>query len=488
MAGIGFELKKLFSKKGLFSILRAYGYAGIVCTGPMILGIVLLLGVRVLGAYGGADADQLELLICMLTYTLLFSLILTNICSMVTTRYIADELYMEHTAYIMPSFYGCTGIMLVIGCVGYAVFLHFAGIPLLYQALSLLIFGELIVVWTEMNYLTAVKDYQGILKTFFVALLIALAAGYVMMRFSLPVIPSMLLTVSCAYGIMMVWYYFLLIRYFPQGKGSCMRFLVTFDRYPALAGIGISVTCGLFIPMIIMWFSPIGEQIQGMFIAAPQYDVPSLFAFLSILVTTINFVTSVEVNFYPKYRNYFSLFNDGGSLMDIRQAEVEMKVTLEKELGYTFMKQFFSTVLFVVAGTMLIPSLPLGFTDDMLGIYRVLCVGYAFYAIGNSTMLILLYFSDEKGALICSSVFCFVSIAATFIFCNRSEVFYGFGFVLGGIAFTICALIRLYLYLHKLTYHVLSSQPIVVEYHRGIPTKISEYFNKKYKTGDNGRN
>lgn len=27
MAGIGFELKKLFRRKGLFATLRAYGYA-----------------------------------------------------------------------------------------------------------------------------------------------------------------------------------------------------------------------------------------------------------------------------------------------------------------------------------------------------------------------------------------------------------------------------------------------------------------------------
>ncbi|MFR4710862.1 MAG: exopolysaccharide Pel transporter PelG [Blautia wexlerae] len=32
MAGIGFELKKLFSRRGLFASFRAYGYAGIICT------------------------------------------------------------------------------------------------------------------------------------------------------------------------------------------------------------------------------------------------------------------------------------------------------------------------------------------------------------------------------------------------------------------------------------------------------------------------
>lgn len=42
MAGIGFELKKMFSKKGVFQLIRAYGYAGTVCVGPMLLGMFFL--------------------------------------------------------------------------------------------------------------------------------------------------------------------------------------------------------------------------------------------------------------------------------------------------------------------------------------------------------------------------------------------------------------------------------------------------------------
>ena len=75
MAGIGFELKKLFNSRGLFASFRAYGYAGVVCTGPMLLGIVLLLGVMYLCDKTGGSRHSRELLVCMITYTLLFSLI-----------------------------------------------------------------------------------------------------------------------------------------------------------------------------------------------------------------------------------------------------------------------------------------------------------------------------------------------------------------------------------------------------------------------------
>ena len=47
MAGIGFELKKLFQKRGLAATAKAYGYAGVICTGPMLLGIVLLIGIEI---------------------------------------------------------------------------------------------------------------------------------------------------------------------------------------------------------------------------------------------------------------------------------------------------------------------------------------------------------------------------------------------------------------------------------------------------------
>lgn len=72
MAGIGFELKKLFRRKGLFASLRAYGYAGIICTGPMLLGVLLQLGILLLCSWAGAPRDQQDLLVCMITYTLLF--------------------------------------------------------------------------------------------------------------------------------------------------------------------------------------------------------------------------------------------------------------------------------------------------------------------------------------------------------------------------------------------------------------------------------
>lgn len=84
MAGIGFELKKLFQKRGLAATAKAYGYAGVICTGPMLLGIVLLVGIAFICDHTGATRHNRELLNCMITYTLLVSLTVTSFFSMVT--------------------------------------------------------------------------------------------------------------------------------------------------------------------------------------------------------------------------------------------------------------------------------------------------------------------------------------------------------------------------------------------------------------------
>ncbi|MDD3369449.1 MAG: exopolysaccharide Pel transporter PelG [Lachnospiraceae bacterium] len=481
MAGIGFELKKMFSKRGLLANVKAYGYAGIVCVGPMLLGVILLIGIRLIAVWGGAAEHTAELLNSMITYTLLFSMILTNMTSLVSTRFIADQLYMEKKRRILPSFWGCITLMMIPGALIYGVFLHFAGIPAGYQLLCFILFGELVIVWTEINYLTAIKDYSGIIITFAVSLFAAWGIGAGLIWLGMEVIYAMLLSISVCYGIMLLWYYKLMAAYFPKGKGSSFYFLEWFDRNPQLSVLGTCLAFGLFGHLIIMWSSPVGKQIQGLFYGAPVYDVSALLAFLSILITTINFVTSVEVNFYPKYRNYFSLFNDGGSLMDLEQAEREMTSTLKQEMSYTYTKQFFATIVFLILGTYFLPDLPLGITDDMLGIYRVLCVAYAFYAIGNCNMLLQLYFADNNGALLGAALFCIISCAGTWVLRTGNIIYYGIGFLAGSVVFAIVSLLLLYLYVRKVMYHVLCNQPIVERKYHGRFSRLSKWFEMQYR-------
>ena len=484
MAGIGFELKRLFRRKGLFATMRAYGYAGIVCTGPMLLGVLLQVGILVLcGLWGVGRANQ-DLLVCMVTYTLLASLTLTSFFSMPVTRFLADMLFAEREEEVLPSFWGSNAIMLVAGTVLYGVFLLFSGATLLQGLLCLWLFNIMIVNWNGMSYLTAIKDYRGILCSFAAAIGVACLFALVALALGLPPVEGLLASIALGYGVMLAWDVVLLYRYFPQSDRSPWFFSQWLDQFMPLALTGLFTNLGLFSHLVIIWAGPIGVQVKGLFYGAPYHDVPALIAFLTILVTTVNFVVSVEVNFYPRYRDYYSLFNDGGVVGDIKAAEEEMLAVLNRELYYTALKQLFATAAVISLENTLLELLPLGFNDLMHGYFRTLCVGYGLYAIGNTVMLILLYFTDYLGAVLASGVFAAAAAVGTVISLFFDQAFYGFGFLAGAAVFFLLALLRLDYYTSSLPYRVLGQQPIVAQTKSGRFTKLALFLEKTAERGE----
>lgn len=487
MAGIGFELKRLFRRKGLFATMRAYGYAGIVCTGPMLLGVLLQVGILVLcGLWGVGRANQ-DLLVCMVTYTLLASLTLTSFFSMPVTRFLADMLFAEREEEILPSFWGSNAVMLVAGTVLYGVFLLFSGATLLQGLLCLWLFNIMIVNWNGMSYLTAIKDYRGILCSFAAAIGVACLCALAALALGLPPVEGLLASIALGYGVMLAWDVVLLYRYFPQSECSPWLFLRWLDQFMPLALTGLFTNLGLFAHLVIIWAGPIGVQVKGLFYGAPYHDVPALIAFLTILVTSVNFVVSVEVNFYPRYRDYYSLFNDGGVVGDIVVAEEEMLATLNRELRFCALKQLFVTAAVISLETTVLSALPLGFNNLMHGYFRTLCVGYGLYAVGNTVLLILLYFTDYKGAVLASGLFAGVAGLATAVSLLLPQQFYGFGFLLGAAVFFIVALLRLDTYTANLPYRILSQQPIVATVKTGRFTQLGRLLDRAEQRYEEGR-
>ena len=480
MAGIGFELKKLFSKKGVFNTVKAFGYATVVTSGPVLLGILLLLGLMYLCSLADILKDTRELLICMITYTLLASLTTTSALSMVVTRFTADMLYEEQKGSILPSFWGSTVVMMAVGSLLYGIFLLISGATPLQQFLCFVFFNELIITWNGMSYLTAIKDYRGVFLSFLTAIATALILGLILLvLFRLPAIETLLFCVTVGYGVMVIWDVVLLHRYFPQTDLNPFFFLKWLDQFWYLALIGFFTNFGLFSHLVIMWFSDIGVQVHGLFYGAPYHDVPALLTFLTTLMTTVNFVVSVEVQFYPKYRNHYSLYNDKGTIKDIKQSEKEMLDTLKTEVFYTSLKQLLFTIVCIAAGGFLLDVLPLGFNEMMRGYFRTLCVGYGLYAVGNMVMLLLLYFTDYRGATLATAVFAAATTLLTCISLFFPAEYYGFGFLVGSFCFLMVAIVRLDYFTKRLPYYILSKQDLVAEDRSGFFTRLGEFLKEK---------
>lgn len=475
MAGIGFELKKLFAKKGVLNSAKAYGYAAVICAGPMMLGVLLLVGIMLLCTWSDTPIASRELLICMITYTLLASVTVSSFFSMTVTRYVADMLFEENYGAVLPSFWGSTTLMMAIGSVLYGVFLIFSGATPMQAFLCFVFFNELILVWNAMSYLTAIKDYRCIFLSFLTAVAVTMIVGGILLWCGVAVIEALLLAVTIGYGVMVLWDVILLHRYFPNTHGKAFVFLKWLDAFLPLALSGFFMNIGMFSHLVIFWFSDIGVHVHGLFYGAPWHDLPALLAFMTALMTTVNFVVSVEVNFYPKYRNHYSLYNDKGTVADIKQSEIEMLATLKTEIFYTSLKQLLFTAACIALGGYLLDFLPLGFNEVMRGYFRTLCVAYGLYAIGNMLMLISLYFTDYQGALISTSVFAASTIGLTVLSILLPYEYYGFGFLVACFLFVLVAAFRLDYYTRKLPYYILSVQPLVAEDRSGAFSRLGTF-------------
>lgn len=435
----------------------------------MALSLVLMLGITYIAKLGGLEAHERELLNIMLTYSLLVSLGVTSWFNMIMTRYVSDMLYSDASERIMPSFYGGIAIMLVFCGLPYGIFLHFSGVQFEYKLLCLWYSFVLVVVWTEMIYLSAIKNYRGILIAFAISVLCGFLLALILILFDSISITGLMLCIIAAYGIMMTMFYKLMIDYFPKGKGSKFSFIRWFGSYRFLPFVGGLTNIGLYGHIIVMFFGPIRHKVEGLFYSATLYDVPALIAFFSILVTMVNFVTAVEVRFYPKYRDYYSLFNDHGTISGIMQAEDEMLTVLEQELTVNSQKQFISSMIFVVFGRLLMEKLSFGLSDTSFGIFMILCVGYGLYAIANSNMLILLYYEDHAGAFIGAAGFALVSIGATVCQAMFGDTrFFGLGFTAASAVYHIIIWLRLEWYTKRLPYFLLCRQELVPNTESGI--------------------
>mgnify|MGYP001007364348 CR=1 FL=1 len=474
MAGIGFELRKLFGEKGLILNVRANLYASIVVAGPIIMGAVMLFGLNLLAHYAGAGVHEKNVLVVIVTYSLLFPLLLTSFVSFVSTRYVADMLYAGREDRVLPSMYGAISLCLPLAAVIWAVFLFISRMPLQYSVLSFVLVCEAVVVWIELSYINAAKDYRSAVLGFMLGVAVGLLTGYLLAYvLHAELTASLLAGVCVAYGIKVLSFTVVLHGYFPIGSGSSLRFLEWMEKYPSLILVGFCSTAGLFVHIFFMWAGPWGERVIGLFYFAPQYDIPALAALMTTLVTTVNFVTSVELSFYPKYRLYFSLLNGGSPLSDLTKAGQAMVNGLKQDLFLLAQAQLVVELLAIALAGAVLPRLNLGFNPVMIGLFRVLCVGYGLFAIGNSMVLFLLYLSDYRDAMIVTLALLIVSTAGTAVTLALPQYYYGFGFVIAALVMFILAWARLSNYINRLDYHVFSKQPIFVREQDGWLTRLA---------------
>ena len=458
MAGIGFELNKLINKKNFLGKVSGYFYTTSSCLGSMILGFVLLFVIQYFAKSMGQDQFIVETFTSYTTNMVFLSMIMFSVFSLVLSRYISDMIYDKKQSHIRPSFWGVISIIVPMSFIIATPILLFSKISIIKIILLLVLLAEFVSTWVITLYITILKKYKKITLAFGLAIVITLVLLTGIYKFEILNMETMIGTIITGYGVVLILLTRILQKEFVEESKYTYEFIKWFSKYPLLLLSGFFSTLGTLIHFYIMWFGPSGKEVQGFMHSAPIYDLPAIIAYFSTIITSITFIAVLEPNFYRRYSKYFKLLNMSGSYQQLQNAKKEMEKTLKIELRNLILKQIVCTLFFVIIISKILSNLNIGMSQSMIECFKVLCVGYSLYAIGNVIMQMQLYFSDNKGAFWTSLIFLVVTALGTFITLYLDQVYCGLGIVLGSVCMTIFGSKRLEYYINHLEYNVLNAK------------------------------
>lgn len=452
MAGIGFELKKLFRKSGFFNVFKGVLYASASTIGPIILVIIALLVIHTLMNVFNIPYIQREILSSAILYAFVFSLIIATSIGTVLSRYISDKIFNEEEADIIPSLYG--SIALVTGITGILgiPFYIFARLPGLFSfgAYSLLMI--LAIVFVLMHYVSAIKEYRKITIAFLIGTIAGAMIGSLLFYiFKIDIIYVILYAMACCFLFTAAYMFFVIRSFFKADSKKYFEFLGYFREYKLIFISGFFYILGLYVHNFIFWFSPIGNVVADTYRCSYTYDMASFLGMLTNLSATVIFVVKVETNFHQRYQRYCYAVM-GGSLDEIKIAKKDMARILNHELFFITEVQLIITLTLICAGIALLPML--GFGGLILDIYPILALGYYSVFMMYFIIVFLYYFDDQKGALYVSGIFLATTILISSVTVGMGTVFYGLGLLAGGVAAWIAGFFRLKTLLRNIDYHM----------------------------------
>ena len=428
MAGIGFELRKLWDRDTLTSLLSAGGHAAVIAAGPWLFTILSLAAIgitteRLVGL------DELAEFRVVIIYAFAVSLVLSAPVTIVATRLVADALWAKRPEDIRPLLLAALTAALVAAILGSLALIAAFRPPL--AAAAPLAAGAMLVslMWVVLAFCGAVRDYRAVTLSFLVGLAVSMAA-------------SISIAVAGGGAMGMVWGFlaglgltFLglaarVLAAFPFSVAEPSRGFALLRQgageYWRLALGALLGTAGVWVDKWIVWFSPLGEVVESGLRHAPLYDSAMFIASLSLIPALAAFVLRLETDFFDRYQRYFATIGGHGTYGEIEEQRAHMhRHTLENLTLVTVAQVGISAVLVLIA-PLIIDALGLQFRQ--VSILRYGALGAVFQFVFIACTAILLFFDRRRTYLRAQAIFFVAMVATTALTIAIDEAYLGVGY------------------------------------------------------------
>lgn len=432
MAGIGYELKKIFKEESILTLASGAVYSSIVVVGPTIVVIITIVALYALLGFTSISYYERELLSSTILYAFIFSLLLTAPFNGVMSRYIADKIYEEKYGDILPSFYTGVFLTVLLGSIIGLPFLYrliFIGkVDVFFACVSYLLFISLIITLYSMTYLSATKDYKFIALFYAIGMVSALLLSLLFNYIGFSAIKSILYGMTIGFLLVALLEFSYMKKYFTTNSGNYWGALRYFKTQKHIWMSHFFYVLGLYIHNFVFWTHPSNLIIAKSYVSMQSYDMASFLAMFTNISTLILFTVMAETKFHTKYQKYNEAVT-GKTWEEIEMHKDFMFNLLIKQLSYILSIQFIITgVLFLIA-MYVFPRI--GLSGSILLIYPSLVAAFIAIFLMYANTIFMSYFDDNKGANMTSIIFCLSVFLGSLISVNFKPEYYGLGAFVG---------------------------------------------------------
>ena len=428
MAGIGFELRKLMRQDSFWGLLRAYGYAGLISSGPWVLSILGVMGIGIFAVNRGESLSVRQFLVSV-TYLMAASLILTGFLQLMFTRFIADRLFAKDEDAVLPNLFGALALTTATaGTLASGIVLTtFGGLSLTYRGLMVVGFVTLCNLWVVVVLLSGLKAYRAVLGSFAAGYGTSVVAAIALAHRGLS---GLLTGFVLGQVVLLFLLLFAVVRRYPPGERLVsFAFLDRRRSFYSLAFTGVLYNLGVWVDKFAFWANPLtSDPVVGPLRASIIYDIPIFLAYLSIVPGMAVFLVRVETDFAENYDAFYDAVRSGDSLVNIQRLKGNLSGAARQGMGDIFKVQGVTLLVLFLMGPRLLDFI--GISPLYLQLFYVDLAGVGTQVLMLAVFNVLFYLDQRTEVLVLSGLFASSNLLLTLITQHLGPVFYGYGFAL----------------------------------------------------------
>lgn len=433
MAGIGFALRKLSQEKTFTATFRAYIYAALAASGPWILTILTIGGLTVLTQRVGQKEALYEFRI-LLVYNFSFSLVLASPLFIITTRYLADRLYLKDLksapGLIVGSLMALYIFLLPFALIFYGMIAHLTLSARFNVIVNLMLISTL---WLVSLFVSIIQDFRKVSWAYLIGGTIALIMAWGLLKILGE--PGLMAGFNAGLAVTLgVLIAQIFTEYNYEFKFPTL-FLSYVKRYRWLVLSAFMYNAGAWCDKWIMWFSSHSQHDPSGLRYFDNYDSAMFLSQLTIIPGMALFLLTVETGFFERCRTFYGDILNKVTYAQIEKNHKNLLENLLKSARDTFILQGGITALIIAIAPYFFMFF--NFQYLQIGIFRLGTLGSCFQMIALFILMLMTYFDARREPVIISFVFLISNALFTSIFMRFGYQFYGYGYFLSALL-TFC--------------------------------------------------